>query len=180
MKHNVTNTLRRAILTVATVAGLGLGLWVQPAAAQYYYQPRGGNTAASLSLAVNQQFGRDYTVIYGRFGGVFAYDFEATLGVEVWRGNSPEIYKLVPEIRYVSGAGQTFKPYAALFVTRTYYSNTIPSHNSFGVRGGLYYVLNPSAYIGAGLVHERLESCDPALLKDCSYLYPELTLHFRF
>ena len=67
----------------------------------------------------------------------FVDNFEASLGLELWRGNDPEIYKIIPELRYVSPTGETFKPYAALFLTRTFYANTVASHNSFGVRAEL-------------------------------------------
>jgi len=162
------------VLALAT----GMLMLAQPAAAQYDQQS--GQTSASLSLATAKQFDRDYTVISGRYGRFFTDSFEASLGLELWRGNDPEIYKIIPELRYVSPTGQTFKPYAALFLTRTFYANTVASHNSFGVRGGMYYVIDRSAYLGLGLAAERLESCDRSVLRDCDYVYPEITLHFRF
>lgn len=163
----------RALALVAGMFTLAL-----PAAAQYY--GGGGQTSASLSLATAKQFDRDYTVISGRYGKFFVDNFEGSLGLELWRGNSPEIYKLIPELRYVSPTGQSFKPYAALFLARTFYSNTVSSHNSFGVRGGMYYVIDRNSYVGLGLVGERLESCDRSVLRDCDHVYPEFTLHFRF
>ena len=96
------------------------------------------------------------------------------------RGNSPEIYKIIPELRYVGRGGQSFRPYAALFLTRTFYSSTVSSHGSFGVRAGMYYALDRSSSVGLGLVNERLDSCDQAVFKDCQYFYPEVTLQFRF
>lgn len=171
MNHGTTFFFRGLALCASLLLPL------TPAAAQPY---GGGSTSASLSLGGAQQFGQDYTVIAGRYGTFFVDEFEATLGVEIWRGPAPEIYKLVPELRYVSATGQTFKPYLSLFLARAFYSEIVASHNSFGMRGGLYYVLNPSAYVGAGLSYERLESCDASVFRDCSYLYPELTLHFRF
>lgn len=168
------STLFRRALALAAA----LFVLAQPAAAQY--SGGGGETSASLSLATSKQFDRNYTVISGRYGRFFTNSFEASLGLELWRGNDPEIYKLIPELRYVSPTGESFKPYAALFVTRTFYANTVASHNSFGVRGGMYYVIDRGAYLGVGLAAERLESCDRSVLRDCDYVYPEITLHFRF
>lgn len=162
----------------ALALATGMFMLALPAAAQYYGQS--GQSSASLSLASSKQFDRDYTVISGRYGKFFVDNFEASLGLELWRGNSPEIYKVVPELRYVSPTGQTFKPYAALFLARTFYSNTVSSHNSFGVRGGMYYAIDRNSYFGLGLVGERVESCDRSALRDCDYVYPEITLHFRF
>lgn len=155
-----------------------LTLAALPVAAQY--SGPGSQTSASLSLGSAEQFGKDYTVISGRYGRFFVDQFEASIGVELWRGNSPSVYKIIPELRYVSATGQSFKPYAAAFLSRTFYSNDVSSHNSYGVRGGLYYALDRSAYVGAGLVHERQESCDRAVMTDCNQTRPEITLHFRF
>ena len=166
--------------TFCRVLALATGMFMLALPATAQYAGPGSQTSASLSLATAKQFDRDYTVISGRYGRFFTDSFEASIGLELWRGNDPEIYKVIPELRYVSPTGQTFKPYAALFLTRTFYSNTVSSHNSFGVRGGVYYVLDSSAYLGLGLAAERLESCDRAVLRDCNYVYPEITLHFRF
>lgn len=155
-----------------------LGLSALPATAQY--RGPGSETSASFSLGTGDQFGKDYTVLSGRYGKFFVEQFEASIGLELWRGSSPSIYKIIPELRYVSATGQTFKPYAAAFLSRTIYSNDVSSHNSYGVRGGMYYVLDRSTYIGAGLVHERQESCDRAVMTDCNQTRPEVTLHFRF
>ena len=153
-------------------------LSAQSAMAQY--RGPGSETSASFSLGTGEQFGKDYTVLSGRYGKFFVEQFEASIGLELWRGSSPSIYKIIPELRYVSATGQSFKPYAAAFLSRTFYSNDVSSHNSYGVRGGLYYALDRSAYIGAGLVHERQESCDRAVMTDCNQTRPEVTLHFRF
>ncbi|MBX9871064.1 MAG: hypothetical protein K2X75_03615 [Burkholderiaceae bacterium] len=166
--------LSRGVLALAAA----LSLSALPAAAQY--SGYGSQTSASFSLGTGEQFGQDYTVISGRYGRFFVDQFEASIGLELWRGNSPSIYKIIPELRYVSATGQTFKPYAAVFLSRTIYSNDVSSHNSYGVRGGMYYVLDRSAYIGAGLVHERQESCDRGVMTDCNETRPEVTLHFRF
>ena len=167
----------RSIFSSVALAML-MCLAALPATAQY--RGPGSEASASFSLGTGEQFDKNYTVLSGRYGKFFVDQFEASIGLELWRGSSPSIYKIIPELRYVSAAGQTFKPYGAAFLSRTIYSNDVSSHNSYGVRGGLYYVIDRSAYIGAGLVHERQESCDRAVMTDCNQTRPEVTLHFRF
>lgn len=164
----------RCVLALAAA----LSLAALPATAQY--RGPGSETSASLSLGRGEQFGKDYTVLSGRYGRFFVEQFEASIGVEFWRGSSPSIYKIIPELRYVSATGESFKPYAAAFLSRTIYSNDVSSHNSYGVRGGMYYAIDRSVYVGAGLVHERQESCNRAVMTDCNQTRPEITLHFRF
>ncbi len=164
---------RRTLVLAAALLGLAL-----PATAQYY--GRAGDSSVAFSLGEADQFGKDYTVISGRYGRFFVPQFEASIGVEFWRGGSPSVTKIVPELRYVSATGQTFKPYVAGFISRTFYSNNVSSHNSYGARGGLYYTLDNNTYLGFGLVHERQESCDRAVMTDCTQTNPEVTLHFRF
>lgn len=164
-------------LSVLSLAA-ALSLAAMPATAQY--SGYGSQTSASFSLGSAEQFGKDYTVISGRYGRFFVEQFEASIGLELWRGNSPSVTKIIPELRYVSSSGQSFKPYAAVFLSRTVYSNDVSSHNTYGVRGGLYYALDRSASIGAGLVHERQESCDRTVMTDCEETRPEITVHFRF
>ncbi len=175
MKH------RSVLFFVSRALALATAMLVPalPATAQYYGRG-GGENSASFSLSEAEQFGKSYTVISGRYGRFFVPQFEASIGLELWRGNSPSVYKIVPELRYVSAIGQTFKPYAALFLSRTMYSNEVSSHNTYGARGGMYYVLDNSTYVGVGLVHERQESCERAVMSDCKQTNPEITLHFRF
>ena len=52
--------------------------------------------------------------------------------------------------------------------------------NTYGGKAGLYFPLNPNAYFGLGIIYERIESCDPAVYRDCSQTYPEGSLHFLF
>lgn len=170
--------LRSAVFNPALVLATALLMLALPVSAQSY--GRAGDSTASLSLGEADQFNKDYTVISGRYGRFFVPQFEASVGLELWRGSSPSVYKIIPELRYVSAAGQTFKPYAAVFLSRTIYSNSVSSHNTYGVRGGVYYVLDSNTYLGLGLVHERQESCDRSVMTDCDRTNPEVTLQFRF
>lgn len=139
-----------------------------------------GESSVALSIGSGQQLGRDYTVINGRYGYFFVKEFEASMALELWRGNSPEIYKIIPELRYIYSAPQTVKPYAALFVGFTNFSGAVADRTTYGAKAGVYLKLNPSAYLGLGLVHERIESCDSATYSNCQYTHPEVSLNFTF
>lgn len=161
---------------------VAFGLWlatVQHAMAQGFEK---GTTSATLMLGAGQALGQSYTIISGRLGYYFVRDFEAAVGFEAWRGNDPLIYKVIPELRYVYSASKPFKPYLSIFVSRTVYqgNGTPDDVNTYGGKAGLYFPLNPNAYFGLGIIYERIESCDPAVYRDCSQTYPEGSLHFLF
>lgn len=148
-----------------------------PHAARAFEQ---GSSSVALSIGSGQQLGRDYTVISGRYGYFFVREFEASMALELWRGSSPEIYKVIPELRYVRTLTPTVKPYAALFFGFTNYGGAFADRTSFGAKAGTYLRINPSAHLGLGLVYERIESCDPAVYRNCQYTYPEVSLNFTF
>lgn len=156
---------------------LGLFVMLMPHGVQAFEK---GESSVALAIGSGQQLGRDYTVIAGRYGYFFVKEFEASMGLELWRGNSPEIYKIIPELRYIYSAPQTVKPYAALFVGFTNFSGAVADRTSYGAKAGVYLKLNPSAYLGLGLVHERIEGCDPATYSNCQYTHPEASLNFTF
>lgn len=156
---------------------LGLVMIAAPQAAQAFER---GASSVALAIGSGQQLGRDYTVIKGRYGYFFVREFEASMAVEMWRGNSPEIYKFVPELRYVNSLAQILKPYASVFVGFTTYGGAAADRFSYGVKAGVYRTINPGAYLGLGLVHERIENCDPAVYRNCQYTYPEVSLNFTF
>lgn len=171
MIHAAINIMRR-LTTTAFVAALLIPL----GAAHAFDQ---GRTAASVMVSPGRQLDRDYTVLAARIGRYFVQDFEASLTVEAWRGNDPEIYKVMPELRYVYSRAGLVKPYGGVFVSRTVY-NGLPDRNTYGLRGGAYVSFNPSAHLGLGATFERIERCDAAVYRKCRQAYPELGLHFIF
>ena len=156
---------------------LGILMMAMPYGVQAFEK---GESSAALAIGSGQQLGHDYTVISGRYGYFFVKEFEASVALELWRGNNPQIYKIIPELRYVYSAPPTVKPYAALFVGFTNYSGAVADRTSYGAKAGVYLQLNPSAYFGVGLVHERIENCDPAVYSTCQYTHPEMSLNFVF
>jgi len=156
---------------------LGILMMAMPHVVQAFER---GTSSVALSVGSGQQLGRDYTVINGRYGYFFVKEFEASMALELWRGNSPEIYKIIPELRYVYTSSQTLKPYAALFVGFTTYGGAVADRTTYGAKAGMYLRLNPGAHLGLGFVHERIENCDPAVYRNCQYTYPEVSLNFTF
>jgi len=156
---------------------LGILMMAMPHVVQAFER---GTSSVALSVGSGQQLGHDYTVINGRYGYFFVKEFEASMALELWRGNSPEIYKIIPELRYVYSASQTLKPYAALFVGFATYGGAVADRTTYGAKAGMYLKLNPGAHLGLGFVHERIENCDPAAYRNCQYTYPEVSLNFTF
>jgi hypothetical protein len=138
-----------------------------------------GATSLNVSLAPGRQLDQTYTVVSARYGYFFVQDFEGSIGLEAWRGKDPALYKVVPELRYVYSANPRAEPYAALFLTRTFY-NDLPDRNTYGGRVGFFFTLNRGARLGVGVVHERIEGCDAATYRTCRQNYPEVGLHFTF
>ncbi len=138
-----------------------------------------GASSISLSLGAGQQLDRDYTVIAGRYGYYFVREFEGSVAFEAWRGNDPQIYKIIPELRYVYSRAFPIKPYLAIFVSRTLYQG-LSDRNTYGGKLGAYFTINPNAHLGIGGVYERIENCNADVYRDCRQVYSEVSLHFTF
>ncbi|MFM9888962.1 MAG: hypothetical protein ACKVQT_38555 [Burkholderiales bacterium] len=138
-----------------------------------------GRSSVSVMVSAGRQLDQNYAVLAGRYGRYFVPEFEASLTFEAWRGNDPAIYKLIPELRYVYSRGVPIKPYAGIFVSRTFYQG-LSDRNSYGARLGAYATINPSAYLGMGVTYERIERCDTSVYRNCGQIYPEVGVHFLF
>ena len=103
------------------------------------------------------------------------------LGVtgEAWVGNDPDIYKVTPEVRYTFTQVPTVKPYVGGFLSRTFYDG-LEDRNTYGVRGGVYLPFNSNAAANVGLVYERISSCNEAVYRECSQVYPEAGILVSF
>lgn len=164
------------LLAVVMFAALPLVLLVGPAPARAAEE---GASSATVSLGAGRQLDRTYTVLAGRLGYYFVRDFEASIGLEAWRGNDPALYKVVPELRWEYSGNPTAGPYVAAFLSRTFYDG-LPDRNTYGGRVGFYFTLSRGARIGVGVVHERIEGCNADTYRACRQTYPEAGLHFVF
>ena len=169
--------LRRSAAGIGA-SGIAAFLALVPAGpAQAFEQ---GTSSLSLGVGSGQQFKKDYTILSARAGYYFVREFEGSVGVQFWRGPSPSIMRISPELRYVYTRMFRVKPYAAVFLSRSIYGSGVPDRNTYGVKGGAYWSLNPKAHLAVGGVYERIENCDPNMFGSCSDAYPEVSMHFTF
>lgn len=140
---------------------------------------QGGTSTGSLTVGAGRALDQNYTVIGGRLGYFYADGLELSISGEIWRDNKPNIYKFTPEARYVWFAAEPVKPYIGAFLSRTMYSG-ISDRNTYGIKGGGYFAVSPNANVSLGVVYERISSCNQAVYRDCSELYPEAAFHVRF
>jgi len=138
-----------------------------------------GSVQATLAVGVGHAFSEDYLIL-GVGGGYYVLD-GLLLGARVdgWFGNSPSIYQVTPEVRYVITAVPQVKPYVGVYYSRTFYEG-LPDLNALGARAGAYIPLGDHFFLGAGIAYERLQDCDKSVYRDCSRTYPELTFMFAF
>jgi hypothetical protein len=138
-----------------------------------------GSARLSLLFGSNTAFNQDYSVI-GIGAGYYVTDgLEAGLDAETWQGNSPRIYRISPELRYVLYSVEPVKPYAGIFYRRTFIEDH-GGHNEAGVRAGGIVLAGQRAYFGAGVVYEQRLNCDRSIYSSCSDVYPELMFAVMF
>ncbi len=138
-----------------------------------------GSARLSLLVGSNTAFNQDYSVIGIGVGYYVTDGLEAGLDAETWQGNSPHIYRISPELRYVLYTVQPIKPYAGLFYRRTFIEDH-GDHNEAGVRAGGIVLAGQRAYFGVGVVYEIRLNCDKSIYSSCSDVYPELMFAVMF
>ena len=136
-----------------------------------------GSTQISLIVGNGRAFDQNYTV----YGGGFSYYLRDGLAVgvdaETWRGATPTIDKVSPHANFVWRLSPEFNPYLGAFYRHVGIEG-YDDRNSYGVRAGVYMRSGRRAYLGAGIVYDRLLNCDTAVYKECSTTYPEFHLVF--
>lgn len=138
-----------------------------------------GNLQGSVAVGTGTAFSQDYLVL-GVGAGYYLLDgLMVGARVDGWFGNSPSIYQVTPEARYVINALPKLKPYVGAYYSRTFYEG-LPDLNALGARVGAYIPLGGRVSLGAGVAYERVQNCDKSVYRDCSRTYPELSLMFSF
>ena len=122
--------------------------------------------------------GSDTYLILGAGAGYYVLDnVELGLDYELWAFGDPTLQRLSPGLRYVIDL-KAVKPYVGAFYRHTFVSDD-EDFDQVGARAGLY--LTPGrAFIGAGVVYERLLNCDDSSLYDCDSVYPEVSIGVSF
>jgi hypothetical protein len=154
-----------------------LGIFTQAAKAAGPFEQ--GNVQGSVAVGSGTAFSQNYLIL-GIGAGYYVLD-GLMLGARVdgWFGNSPSIYQVTPEARYVFNASPKVKPYVGAYYSRTFYEG-LPDLNALGARAGAYAPLGDRVFLGAGIAYEQVQDCNKAVYKDCSRTYPELSLMFAF
>lgn len=132
-----------------------------------------------LQLAVGAASSFDHTYFLLGFGvGVFVlHGLQVGAQVDSWLGNSPNVTRVAPEVRYVLDAVDVVKPYIGGFYRRWFIGDGFVDYDSVGGRAGLIFVQGQHAYISAGAAFERVVThCDV----NCSYWYPEIGISLIF
>ncbi|MEZ4271108.1 MAG: hypothetical protein R3C68_06665 [Myxococcota bacterium] len=121
--------------------------------------------------------GNTYFVLGGGVSHFILTGLELGVDVEQWFGN-PRIAKLSPQIRYILPLPGVINPYVGGFYRRWFYSGG-EDFNTVGGRAGIMYLGGRNVFLGAGIVVEKLLSCD-STFSDCRAIYPEISVSVSF
>ncbi len=136
-----------------------------------------GSTQISLTVGNGRAFDQNYTVYGAGFSYYVRNGLAVGLDAESWRGATPTIDKVSPHASFVWRLSPQLNPYLGGFY-RHVSIDGYDDRNSYGVRAGVYMRSGRRAYLGAGIVYDRLLNCDAAVYKECSTTYPEFHLLF--
>jgi hypothetical protein len=139
-----------------------------------------GNVSGSLFIGAGQALGNTYTTVGAGLGYMISDGLMAGITGEAWFGNSPNLYKVTPELRYTFTQVEPVKPYVGTFVSHTFYSSGYSDRDSYGLRGGIYIPFSSNAAANVGLVYEKIADCNEGTYHDCSQTYPEAGVLFSF
>ncbi len=147
----------------------------QPALAQSLFDQ--GRVRIGVQVGAVSSFNQTYFLLGASAGYFVLPGLELGASFDTWLGNSPNVTRVSPEVRYVVDIIDVVKPYFGGFFRRWFIGDGIRDYDTVGGRGGLIFVQGQNAYINAGAAYERIVSgCD----SDCSYWYPEIGIALVF
>ncbi|MEN8006364.1 MAG: hypothetical protein ABFS42_05080 [Candidatus Krumholzibacteriota bacterium] len=121
--------------------------------------------------------GQSYVILGGGAGYYLVNGLEAGVDLEGWVFQSPSIWKVTPQLRYILWQMQPIHPYAGVFWRKTYVGGNWPDYDSWGARGGIAYRKGGN-YLAVGLVYEKFEN---NLFDQDNYtIYPEIAFWISF
>lgn len=160
--------------SAAILIGLAALLFAGSASAGAFSR---GSTQFSLSVGNGRAFNQNYLV----YGAGFSYYVLDGLAVgfdaESWTGATPGITMVSPHAHFVWRVSPQFNPYVGTFYRRLSIDG-YPDRNSYGYRAGIYMRSGAHAYLGVGVVYNRVLNCDTSVYGTCSDTYPEVHLLF--
>lgn len=165
--------MRRAVCVVL-VAAASICLCSSHALAQKKTPFSQGQWRLNVGISSSNEF-----VQLTAGGGYFLLDgLELGADIEQRFVQEPSVTKLSPRLTYTAHFLTPIAPYVGGFYRRWVIGDNQPDLNSIGGRAGVNFVILPNAYVGGGVVYERiLDNCP---LNDCDSVYPEAFLGFTF
>ena len=121
-------------------------------------------------------FGHTYMIL-GIGAGYYLLDgLEVGLEFEGWLLQSPQFYKLAPQVRYVFWQLRPVLPYVGAFYRKTWVTDDFPDTDSWGGRAGIAYSRG-RGYVAIGAVYERFID---DVYTDTDHWYPEIAFWLSF
>lgn len=114
-------------------------------------------------------------LILGAGVGYYLLDgFEVGLEFEGWFLQTPQFYKLAPQVRYVFWQLRPVLPYVGAFYRKTWVTDDYPDTDSWGGRAGIAYS-SGKGYAAVGVVYETFTD---DIFED--HWYPEIAFWITF
>jgi hypothetical protein len=136
-----------------------------------------GRKRVGLYAGAGSTYSSTYLIL-GIGGGYFvANGLELGVDFDAWLLQSPQFYRLTPQVRYVFWQMNRFMPYAGAFYRWSWASDDYPDRNSWGGRAGLAY-RSGRGFAAVGVVYEKFT--DSAAVGDSDTWYPEIAFWLFF
>ena len=141
-----------------------------------------GRVRGAVYGGAGSAWGSQSYLILGVGAGYYLVNgLEAGMDVEGWFLNTPQFYKLTPQVRYIFWQVPRFKPYAGAFWRRTLVTDDNPDYSSWGGRLGIAFQRsNGRSFIAVGAVYERFIQNDDITFLETDIWYPEVAFWISF
>ena len=134
--------------------------------------------AGSVSGVVDS---RTYLILGVGAGYFLINGLEIGADLEGWLLESPQYYKVTPQLRYIFWQVPRIKPYAGVFLRRTFVTDDLPDYSSWGGRLGVAFQSKGGrSFIAVGAVYERFIDNDNVTFYENDTWYPEVAFWIFF
>jgi hypothetical protein len=138
-----------------------------------------GSTTLTLTLGSAFIGSNDYFILGAGVGAYAINGLELGVDGAIWMFDSPVIFTVTPQIRYVLYQIPVVKPYVGAFYRHYFVGDGYEDLDSVGARLGLYFNAGSRAYLGVGALYEHILDCNENIL-ECDDWYPEVMIGFSF
>jgi hypothetical protein len=153
----------------------------QPPPAQYEPPKRSaagafaqGRKRIGFYGGAGSSYSHTYLILGAGVGYYLLDGFEVGLEFEGWLLQTPQFYKLAPQVRYVFWQLRPVLPYVGAFYRKTWVTDDFPDTDSWGGRAGIAYS-SGKGYAAVGVVYE---SFIDSVFED--HWYPEIAFWLTF